>query len=96
MRIVGGEFKGRKLFAPEGAATRPTAERVREAIFDILGPRVEGAAFADLYAGTGAVGIEALSRGAASCVFVESHPKALRCLQIKIFWESRTIILNNH
>jgi 16S rRNA (guanine966-N2)-methyltransferase len=81
MRVVGGEYRGRKLVAPEGAATRPTAERVREALFDILGSGVEGAAFGDLFAGTGAVGIEALSRGASHCVFVESYAKALRCLE---------------
>lgn len=84
MRVVGGEYRGRKLVAPEGAATRPTAERVREALFDIIGSGASGAAFGDLFAGTGAVGIEALSRGAASCVFVESHAKALRCLQRNI------------
>jgi 16S rRNA (guanine966-N2)-methyltransferase len=84
MRVVGGEYRGRKLVAPEGADTRPTAERVREALFDILGSGVEGASFGDLFAGTGAVGIEALSRGASSCIFVESHAKALRCLQRNI------------
>ena len=81
MRIIGGEHRGRRLFAPEGQATRPTSEKVREALFDILGSRVEGAAFCDLYAGTGAVGLEALSRGAASCVFVERQGKALGALR---------------
>ena len=84
MRIVGGEHRGRKLVAPEGAATRPTSEKVREALFDILGERVTGAAFGDLYAGTGAVGLEALSRGASSCVFVECDGNALEALQRNI------------
>lgn len=81
MRIVGGEYKGRKLAAPDGASTRPTSERVREALFDILGGRIAGAAFGDLYAGTGGVGLEALSRGAGSCVFVERAGPALSALR---------------
>lgn len=81
MRIVGGEHRGRKLFAPEGGETRPTSERVREALFDILGGRIAGAAFGDLYAGTGGVGLEALSRGAGSCVFVENRGQALIALK---------------
>ena len=84
MRIVGGEHRGRKLFAPEGEATRPTSEKVREALFDILGARVAGAAFGDLYAGTGAVGLEALSRGATRCLFVERRRRALECLRRNI------------
>lgn len=72
MRIVGGRFRGRRLRAPEGGGTRPTSEKVREALFDVLGPRVEGALFLDLFAGTGAVGFEAISRGARGAVFVES------------------------
>jgi 16S rRNA (guanine966-N2)-methyltransferase len=81
MRIVGGEHRGRRLFTPGGETTRPTAEKVREALFDILGARVRGAAFGDLYAGTGAVGLEALSRGAASCLFVERGRDALGALE---------------
>ena len=84
MRIVGGEHRGRKLFAPEGASTRPTSEKVREALFDILGARIAGAAFGDLYAGTGAVGLEALSRGASTCVFVEARGNAVGALQRNI------------
>ena len=84
MRIVGGAHRGRKLFAPEGATTRPTAERVREALFDILSARVEGALVLDLYAGTGAVGLESLSRGAAACVFVEKGTRALAALRKNI------------
>ena len=81
MRIVGGAHRGRKLVAPDGAATRPTSERVREALFDILGGRIAGAAFGDLYAGTGGVGLEALSRGVGSCIFVEKGGPALSALK---------------
>jgi len=84
MRIVGGRFRGRKLKTPVGGLTRPTAEKVREALFDILGERVRGVSFFDLYAGTGAVGIEALSRGAARVVFVESAGRALSALRSNI------------
>ena len=80
MRVIGGEFRGRRLRAPAGTATRPTSDRVRESLFDILAGRVEGACFLDGYAGTGAVGIEALSRGASSCAFVESDRTAARIL----------------
>ena len=65
MRIVAGRWGGRRLTTPAGAGTRPTADRVREALFSILGPRVEGARVLDLFAGSGALGLEALSRGAA-------------------------------
>jgi 16S rRNA (guanine966-N2)-methyltransferase len=81
MRIVGGADRGRRLRAPRGQGTRPTAERVREALFDILGPAVAGTRVLDLYAGTGAVGLEALSRGATRAVFVEKDPEALRALR---------------
>lgn len=82
MRIVAGELGGRKLIAPEGTSTRPTTDRVREAIFNSLGSAgvLEGALIADLYAGSGAVGIEALSRGAEHCIFVERDRTALRAL----------------
>ncbi|RMG67016.1 MAG: 16S rRNA (guanine(966)-N(2))-methyltransferase RsmD [Nitrospirae bacterium] len=73
MRITAGSAKGRKLKAV-GEDVRPTASRVREAIFNIIGPSISGATFLDLYAGTGAVGFEALSRGAKSCVFVDINP----------------------
>lgn len=81
MRVIGGKFRGRRLLAPDGEATRPTASRVREALFDILQSRVEGSLFLDLFAGTGAVGIEALSRGAEKALFVETAPSALKSLQ---------------
>ncbi len=80
MRIVGGSARGRKIMAPRGRATRPTLDHIREALFNILGARVEGAHVLDLFAGTGAMGIEALSRGAEHCVFVESSPAALKLI----------------
>jgi 16S rRNA (guanine966-N2)-methyltransferase len=81
MRVIGGADRGRRLRAPRGLRTRPTADRVREALFDILGPGVAGMRVLDLFAGTGAVGIEALSRGAARAVFVERNRDALRALR---------------
>jgi 16S rRNA (guanine966-N2)-methyltransferase len=80
MRIIAGIFKGRRL-APVKGRTRPTAAKVREAVFNILGPAVDGVKVLDLFAGTGALGIEAMSRGAAAAVFVEDHPEALRALR---------------
>ena len=76
MRIGGGEAKGIRLRTLAGSEMRPTADMVRKAIFDILGPTVEGARVLDLFAGSGALGIEALSRGAADAVFVESSREA--------------------
>ena len=81
MRVIAGRYGGRRLQAPPGAATRPTADRVREALFSILGARVEGAAVLDLFAGSGSLGLEALSRGAARATFVESAPAAQRALR---------------
>lgn len=75
MRVVAGKFGGRRLAAPPGRGTRPTADRVREALFSMLGD-VSGAHVLDLFAGSGALGIEALSRGAASAAFVESDARA--------------------
>ncbi|HEX6206357.1 MAG TPA: RsmD family RNA methyltransferase [Solirubrobacterales bacterium] len=71
MRVIAGELKGQRLVAPRGWKVRPTSDRVREAVFSILGDRVEGARVVDLYCGTGALAIEALSRGAASAVLVD-------------------------
>ena len=81
MRIIAGEFRSRKLEAPAGLATRPTSDRLRETLFNVLAPRIEGAAFLDLYAGSGAVGIEALSRVPGSGVFVERAPAGLAALR---------------
>lgn len=80
MRIIAGAFKGRRL-APVKGRIRPTAAKVREAVFSILGPTVSGLRVLDLFAGTGALGIEALSRGAAAAVFVEDHPESLKVLR---------------
>ena len=76
-RVIGGRGKGRRLRTPRGDATRPTAVRVRQTLFDILGPRVLDARFLDLFAGSGAVGVEALSRGASRAVFVEQRREAV-------------------
>lgn len=80
MRVIAGRLGGRSLSAPRGLATRPTSDRVREALFSILGD-IAGASVLDLYAGTGALGIEALSRGASRAVFVESARPALAVLR---------------
>ncbi len=80
MRVIGGEFRSRVLKSVPGLDTRPTPDRLREALFSILTPRIAGAVFADLYAGTGAIGIEALSRGASRAVFVEESPAAVRVI----------------
>ena len=81
MRVLAGELKGRKLVTPRGRTTRPTADHVRIACLDTLMPFVGRGPFLDLFAGSGAVGIEALSRGAPSAVFVEDDPMALRALR---------------
>ena len=80
VRVSGGELRGFQLAEPGGARLRPTSALVREAVFNVLGGRVEGAAALDLFAGTGALGIEALSRGAARAVFVENHRGAARAI----------------
>jgi len=80
LRIVGGSAKGRQLRSLRGRALRPTAARVRESVFAALGEQVQEARFLDLYAGAGAMGLEALSRGAAEAVFVESHGPAGRVI----------------
>jgi 16S rRNA (guanine966-N2)-methyltransferase len=80
MRVIGGEFRSRLLKSLPGLDVRPTPDRLREALFNVLAPRIEGAVFADLYAGTGAVGIEALSRGAARAIFVEQNRAAVRVI----------------
>lgn len=83
MRVIAGALGGRRLQAPRGRATRPTSDRVREALFAMLG-EVGGASVLDLFAGTGALGIEALSRGAARSVFVERDAAALRVLRANL------------
>jgi 16S rRNA (guanine966-N2)-methyltransferase len=80
VRIIAGSRKGHTLFAPRGQETRPTSDRVRENVFNILGP-VDGAIVLDLYAGSGAMGLEAMSRGAARVVFVESDADAVHAIE---------------
>lgn len=81
MRIISGEFKGRKLTPPRDFSIRPTSDRIRENLFNILGARVRGAQFLDLFCGTGACGIEALSRGAAYAVFVDLSQEAMHLVK---------------
>jgi 16S rRNA (guanine966-N2)-methyltransferase len=81
MRVIGGEFRRRTLKSLPGMDVRPTPDRLREALFNVLAPRIAGVVFADLYAGTGAVGIEALSRGAAKAIFVEQNFSAAKTIR---------------
>jgi 16S rRNA (guanine966-N2)-methyltransferase len=81
MRVIGGTYRSRRLIAPRGLATRPTSDRLRETLFNILATRIEGAVFADLYAGSGAVGIEALSRGARLVYFVDNAAPAVAAIR---------------
>ena len=87
MRIISGEWRGRKLTTPKGDATRPTADRTRETLFSMLTSRLgtfEGLRVADLFAGSGALGIEALSRGAAHCLFVEQDRSAVDAIKTNL------------
>jgi 16S rRNA (guanine966-N2)-methyltransferase len=89
MRIVAGIFRGRLLVAPKGQVTRPTADRTRQAVFNVLehapwSPGLAGSRVVDLFAGAGALGLEALSRGAAFCLFVETEPEARAAIQANI------------
>jgi 16S rRNA (guanine(966)-N(2))-methyltransferase RsmD len=84
VRIIAGSLRSRRFEAPPGLATRPTSDRLRETLFNVLAPRIEGAEFLDLYAGSGAVGMEALSRGAARVVFVERAAEALKVLRANL------------
>ena len=84
MRIIAGEFRGRKLLPPEGDTTRPITDRVKQSLFDILTPYIEGARIYDLFSGTGSMGLECLSRGAAHATFFESDRSALDRLKKNI------------
>jgi 16S rRNA (guanine966-N2)-methyltransferase len=87
MRIIAGQWRGRPLVAPKGESTRPTADRTREALFSMLASRLgsfEGLKIADVCAGTGALGLEALSRGAAHCTFVERDRAAVEALRANV------------
>ena len=106
MRVIAGSHRGRRLSGPEGNALRPTSDKVRGALFSILGTQISGSRFLDLYAGTGAVGIEALSRGASAVTFVESDPKAVQLLRKNLMtcqlldrsqvWTERTASFLDH
>jgi 16S rRNA (guanine966-N2)-methyltransferase len=84
MRIIAGKYKGRRLHTPRGGAIRPTADRIREAIFNILGGICRGRPVLDLFAGTGALGLEALSRGATQAVFVDNRRSAVDAIRRNI------------
>lgn len=84
MYIIAGKFRNRRLTSPKSSQTRPTAGRLRESLFNICQGYIEGARFLDLFAGSGAIGLEALSRGAISAAFVEHNKEAVRCIQRNI------------
>lgn len=84
MRVIAGKYRSRPLSAPPGRHTRPTSDRLRETLFNVLAPRIEGSIFLDLYAGSGAVGIEALSRGAQQAIFVEQAAPALKTIRANL------------
>ena len=77
MRIIAGHYRGTRLYTPSGVAIRPTSDRLRESIYNIIGPQIRGKRILDLFAGTGAMGIEALSRGATHAVFIDNNPQSL-------------------
>ena len=84
IRVIGGQLKGRRLETPDWDGLRPTSDRLRETLFNILMPRIAGARVLDGYAGTGAVGIEALSRGAAHVTFVDHDPRAAALIRTNL------------
>ena len=84
LRVLGGKFRSLLLQSPRGSQTRPTTSMLRKAVFDILQNTIEESRFLDLFAGSGAMGIEALSRGATHATFVESHKDALRCIKTNL------------
>jgi 16S rRNA (guanine(966)-N(2))-methyltransferase RsmD len=84
MRVIAGQYRSRLLTAPKGVDTRPTSDRLRETLFNVLASHIDGSVFLDLYAGSGAVGIEALSRGAKEVIFVEKAEAALRTIRANL------------
>jgi 16S rRNA (guanine966-N2)-methyltransferase len=84
MFIIAGLYRRQRLLSPKGNLTRPTANRLREALFNICQHTIDGARFLDLFAGSGAMGLEALSRGAESATFVDSHQEAIRCIETNV------------
>ena len=94
MKIISGKYKGRPIKAPKGATTRPTSSKVRESIFNILQGEIEGARFLDLFAGSGIMGLEALSHGAESVTFIENNKQAASCIRanLKSLEEKATLL----
>ncbi|WP_200760811.1 16S rRNA (guanine(966)-N(2))-methyltransferase RsmD [Effusibacillus dendaii] len=84
MRVIAGDLKGRRLAAVPGRSTRPTTDKVKESVFNIIGPYFDGGSVLDLFAGTGGLGIEALSRGMEQAVFIDQDPKALQVVRRNI------------
>jgi len=84
VRVISGNFKRRSLRAPRGLITRPTADRLKETVFNLIQQEIEGCRFLDCYAGSGSIGIEALSRGAQRVVFIESAPLAIQTIQANL------------
>ncbi len=81
MRVISGKYRGRRLRGPEGLELRPTGDRLKETLFNILGQKIEGAAILDVFGGTGSIGIEALSRGAREVAFIENSTAAVRLIE---------------
>jgi 16S rRNA (guanine(966)-N(2))-methyltransferase RsmD len=84
MRIIGGQGRGRRLKSPKGGATRPTGDRVKQTLFDILAPRIAGCRFLDVFAGAGGIGLEALSRGASRVVLVDNNRAAVEAIEANL------------
>lgn len=84
MRVIGGLYRNRRLVAPKGGQTRPTSGQLRECLFNICQSHIEGASFLDLFAGSGAMGIEAMSRGASHATFIDANREALACIKKNI------------
>ena len=84
MRVIAGEAKRLRLVAPKGMDTRPTSDKIKETLFNILAPDLYDAAFLDLFAGSGGIGIEALSRGASKCAFIEKDKEAVKCIRTNL------------
>jgi len=96
VRVVSGSARGRRIIAPKGTKIRPTSDRVKEAIFNTIAALVNQSDFLDLFAGTGSMGIEALSRGARSCTFIDNSPQAIKCVKnnlSNIGFEDRSIVM---
>ncbi len=96
MRVIAGKAKGHSIKAPKGMSTRPTSDKVREAIFSTIADKVTGARVLDLFAGSGALGVESLSRGAKHCVFVDNSVAAMSVIRenlVSVGFESRAVVI---